>query len=1206
MKNRNLTSMLLLLSFCLLVAKSNSQSKIEPMATGKYQPTWESLRQYNEAPEWFQNAKFGMWAHWGPQCQPAYGDWYARMMYYAGTSQYNYHLGKYGSPGVFGFKDVINSWKAQSWNPDSLVHLYKNAGAQYFFAMANHHDNFDMYDSKYQRWNSISIGPKKDIIGGWAQAAKKYGLPFGVSVHASRAWTWLEPSQDWDGNLTTADGTGKWWEGLNPQDLYAQRHTRSTNSTNSNAIVSQWEWGNGASLPDTAYINKYYNRTIDLINKYNPDLIYFDDTSLPLTPISDVGLRIAAHLYNKSINENAGKNRAVIFGKKLTEVEKNALVWDVERGVPDRPQQKYWQTCTCIGDWHYSTSFYNNNYYKSAQTVIRMLLDIVSKNGNMLLNIPVKGDGTIDDKEYKIVQDLTAWMNVNKVGIYSTRPWITFGEGPTADAVNPLSGVGFNEGTKYTSKDIRYTCIKDTVFAAILGWPTVSQVTLKALSTGGSQYLGKISKVNLLGYGELTFTRDMNGLNVNFPVTPIATGQVACILKIQFEPDLYSYEHLVDLIKECELAVDAAKKNQGNNTGQFNPDSIAGFVVDINAIKIIPASASAEQLRTATISLQTAFHNFLINGINKGGKLTFTNTQNITREVLGEARNFARSDAGVLGTGRWGLLAEPWIVTNNIINQESSTRGGFDNYSTSQSIGIQKWYSTDPAITNGMIYQVVKLPAGTYKLKIKVHEKAGLLTGENYMCVAKGVGLPNTSDVPSKSLSYYDMALTSTGGQYTVCQFKVDSLTELSIGWSVTLAANTTSRSMRVNEILLLDANGIDKSATYLKNYSNIQRKDQSFARYGTPVNWIVQNYSFNMPNNQGIKKGIDTQTGYKSLMMGVWDDLQYSTGNLNDVKMYKKVTLPAGRYAFLAGYDAVDRLTDMNMFVSRSIPTALNAKSTAIAYFSIAKNTNDGVKYGLEFSLNQTETLYIGWVGSLTVATQQEFRAKEVALLKILNNQNDFLADKTFDVSQSGEYVMDMSKFDVLNNLKWSSSLDNVNYVIGASSGQIELGYIDFGIDKTQDIIIQSASNTSYNNTQTYLIFKDGETTPFTTIAAKNTGGNLLFESLTSSDFQLNGVHKITLKYNNHASNIKSVGFQTKLINSNNPLKYNPQSVKISSKNHNISVIGANSQQICIYDIQGKLLKKITNVSSTVNIPVSAGIYVVRVDDFVEKVIVN
>lgn len=217
-----------------------------------FEPTWDSLKQY-KVPDWFADAKFGMWAHWGAQCQPEHGDWYARGMYEEGSDHYNFHLKKYGHPSKFGFKDVINEWKAENWNPDALVELYKNAGAKYFVAMANHHDNFDNFNSSYQPWNSVKYGPKKDLIEGWVKAAKKHGLPFGVSVHASHAWTWYEPSQrsdkngalagvPYDGKLTKSDGKNKWWNGLDPQELYAQNHPLSQPMRD---FVKQRNWGDG-------------------------------------------------------------------------------------------------------------------------------------------------------------------------------------------------------------------------------------------------------------------------------------------------------------------------------------------------------------------------------------------------------------------------------------------------------------------------------------------------------------------------------------------------------------------------------------------------------------------------------------------------------------------------------------------------------------------------------------------------------------------------------------------------------------------------------------------------------------------------------------------------------------------------------------------------------------------------------------------------
>lgn len=501
----------------------------EKMMQGKFEPTWQSLKQY-EAPEWFRNVKFGIWAHWGPQCVEGTGDWMARFMYEEGSYPYNYHVKNYGHPSEFGFKDIIHVWKAEKWDPEKLVTFYKEIGAQYFFAMGNHHDNMDLWDSKYQPWNSLNMGPKRDIIGEWAKAARKNKLPFGVSIHAAHAWLWYETSQradkkgdkagiPYDGNMTKEDGKGKWWEGYDPQDLYAQNHPLSKGSENIGTIHSQWGWENGATIPSEKYCTNFYERTVQMINQYNPDLLYFDDTTLPLYPVSDAGMKIAAHYYNHSMATHKGKQEAVLFGKILTDEQKDALTWDVEKGAPDKIQEEPWQSCSCIGGWHYTTSIYENNNYKSASSVIKLLIDIVSKNGNLLLSVPVRGDGTIDEKETAILQGIGEWMKDNKECIVDTRPWKIFGEGPIAESSNPINAQGFNEGKneKATAEEIRFTQNKKTLYASLLAWPVGRQVTIKSLSEKNNLYPETIKKVELLGYGKVPFTRTNVGLVIELP-----------------------------------------------------------------------------------------------------------------------------------------------------------------------------------------------------------------------------------------------------------------------------------------------------------------------------------------------------------------------------------------------------------------------------------------------------------------------------------------------------------------------------------------------------------------------------------------------------------------------------------------------------------------------------------------------------------------
>jgi len=522
-----------------LLSKQAGASFLEgfgEQATGPFQPTWDSLQGYT-VPEWYRNAKFGIWAHWGPQCEPEHGDWYGRGMYEEGSDHYKYHVQKYGHPSKFGFKDVIHQWKAEKWDPDQLVALYKRVGAKYFFAMANHHDNLDLWNSKYQSWNSVNVGPKKDLIGGWAKAAKKQGLPFGVSVHAAHAWMWFETAQGsdktgplagvpYDGNITKADGKGAWWQGMDPQELYAQQHALS--------VGWHWDWDKGVSVPSKAYCDKFLKRTMELIDKYEPELLYFDDTVLPFHGLNDVGLQLAAHHYNQSLKRNKGALKAVVNGKILNEMQRKCLVWDIERGQSNVIEPFTWQTDTCIGGWHYDKRLYENKQYKSAQTVIQTLTDIVSKNGNLLLNIPVKGNGSIDDQEVAILEEIAAWMKVNAECIFDTRPWKVFGEGPAISGAAPIAAQGFNEGKgkPFGAADMRFTTKGDTLYAVVFGWPDNGKVSIKSLSEGNALRPGAVSKVELVGGGELHFQRTGEGLEVTLPENRPALAY-ANVLKIK-------------------------------------------------------------------------------------------------------------------------------------------------------------------------------------------------------------------------------------------------------------------------------------------------------------------------------------------------------------------------------------------------------------------------------------------------------------------------------------------------------------------------------------------------------------------------------------------------------------------------------------------------------------------------------------------------
>jgi alpha-L-fucosidase len=502
--------------------------------TGPFAPTWESLAGNYRCPEWFRDAKFGMWAHWSAQCVPEQGDWYARQMYIQGNGQYNYHVRTYGHPSKVGFMELDNLWKADKWKPEELMELYVRAGAKYFVSLANHHDNFDNYNSRHHAWNSVNVGPKKDIVGTWARVARKHGLRFGVSNHSAHSWHWFQTAYGYDADgpragvrydaftLKKADGQGKWWEGLDPQELYTGPNMVMPDGLTTAQAISRWHeqndrrWTEEPPANNPEFTRKWFLRCQDLLDQYQPDLLYFDN--IGNLPLGQAGLDITAHFYNASLRWHHGHLEAVLNVKGIGNPRRAAIVEDYERGASNVIEPAPWQTDTCIGDWHYNRRLFDQHRYKSVAQVARMLINIVSKNGNLLLSIPVRGDGTIDPDEVAFLEGMAKWIGVNGEGIYSTRPWKIPGEGPSR------SGGGmFNEGSNnYTAADIRFTTKADTLYAFLMGWPGQDPTVIKALATNSPQLQGqRIAQVALLGHnGSLDWKQDENGLTVKMPPQP--------------------------------------------------------------------------------------------------------------------------------------------------------------------------------------------------------------------------------------------------------------------------------------------------------------------------------------------------------------------------------------------------------------------------------------------------------------------------------------------------------------------------------------------------------------------------------------------------------------------------------------------------------------------------------------------------------------
>ena len=485
------------------------------IARGPFDGTRESLQAYR-IPEWFRDAKFGIWAHWGPQSAAEDGDWYARNIYIQDSPQYKFHVDHYGHPSKAGFRAVIPTWQASDFDPRYLLSMYRKAGAKYFVSMGVHHDNFDLWNSKYQEWNSVKMGPKKDVVGMFRKAALENGLKFGVSEHLWISWKWFAVSHLSD---KTGPLAGVPYDGNEPQyeDLYHEAAVK--------AIGEKFSWDD--QLIPESWKRRWFLRIRDLVDKYQPDLLYTDGAM----PFESYGSKLVSHLYNANAKRHGGVTQAVYTSKKREDCAQGTCVLDVERGVVDQIWPTAWQTDTCIGNWHYKRDI----RYKTPKTVVDLLVDIVSRNGNLLLNIPLPNSGRPDDRELAIVADLTKWMAVNSEGIYSTRPWKIFGEGPAGEksANGPAADSKFNESKRkeLTAEDLRFTTKGDVIYAFVMGLPETEAV-IRALGTGSPQNPGKVVNVELLGAGKMAFEQNNDALRVKLPESK--PSDFALALKIYF------------------------------------------------------------------------------------------------------------------------------------------------------------------------------------------------------------------------------------------------------------------------------------------------------------------------------------------------------------------------------------------------------------------------------------------------------------------------------------------------------------------------------------------------------------------------------------------------------------------------------------------------------------------------------------------------
>lgn len=480
--------------------------------------TWQELADQYECPEWFGKLKFGIWAHWGPQCVPKKGGgWYARHMYMQdvgeekwGKEAYEYHLKTYGHPSEFGFKDIINLWKAEHFDADAVIDQCIKWGARYFYVTSSHHDHFDCFDSTYHKWNSVNMGPKRDIVGEFEKAARKRDLKFCIASHDNRHWWWWEDAFKsdqtgnkkgipYDGRLSKEDGKGKWWEGYDPRELYGPLPEDRT--------PELYE----------AEMNNWVDRHIELVEKYKPDMFYHDCFGFSY---GDYGKKVVARFYNNALKET-GKIDVI----NIVKAKEPGCLYGIECGVSPVLEDKPWQTETTFLTWFYSEKEPKHN----ARSILEFLVDIVSKNGNLTLSVELLPDGTYPDNLKEIMDEVGNWLEKNGEAIYETTAWTICGDGASIRNADPSVSPHYTGRTKesplYDCDEVRFTVKGDSVYLFFMN-PMPGEVKIPSLGLSKLERQHLIKAIKSLDDSvELDFIQGEDGLVVTLP-KDIETGIV--------------------------------------------------------------------------------------------------------------------------------------------------------------------------------------------------------------------------------------------------------------------------------------------------------------------------------------------------------------------------------------------------------------------------------------------------------------------------------------------------------------------------------------------------------------------------------------------------------------------------------------------------------------------------------------------------------